>query len=66
VGTKNNPKNRVGASKNKVFGGKEIEPAVFYDFEKGARYLSAKITKTNDIICGDDGKPLKWKDIPGE
>jgi hypothetical protein len=66
VGTKNNPKNRAGTTKNRVFGGKEIEPALFYDFEGGTRYLSAKVTKTNDLICGGDGKPLKWKDIVGE
>jgi hypothetical protein len=66
VGTKNNPKNRAGSSRNKTFNGKEVEPAVFYDFENGTKYLSAKITKTNDIVFGGDGKPLKWKDISGE
>ncbi|MDR2777322.1 MAG: hypothetical protein LBB24_00945 [Rickettsiales bacterium] len=66
MGTKNNPKNRAGASKNRMFNGKEVEPAMFYDFENGANYLSAKVTKTNDMVFGDDGRPLKWKDMSGE
>ncbi|MDR1425388.1 MAG: hypothetical protein LBI70_00105 [Rickettsiales bacterium] len=63
MGTKNNPKNRAGTSKNKTFDGKEVEPAVFYDFEKGISYLSAKTIKTNDIVCDSGGRPLKWKNI---
>jgi hypothetical protein len=66
VGTKNNPKNRAGTSKSKSLGGKEVEPAMFYDFGRGTRYLSAKIAKTNDIVCGGDGRPVKWKDLASD
>ncbi|MDR2778035.1 MAG: hypothetical protein LBB13_00810 [Rickettsiales bacterium] len=63
MGTKNNPKDRMGADRNKVIGGKECEPALFYDFDRKIKYLSAKIAKTNDIVCGNDGLPLRWKEI---
>ncbi|MDR2077553.1 MAG: hypothetical protein LBP39_01140 [Rickettsiales bacterium] len=60
MATKNNPKSRLNVSKTKTIRGKECEPVMFYDFGKKIKYLSAKITKTNDVVCGSDGLPLRW------
>lgn len=63
MGTKNNPKNRGDTGKKKIFDGKEIEPVVFYDTERKLKYLAAKVAKTNDVICGSSGEPLRWANI---
>ena len=63
MGSKNNPKNRTGGDKKKVYNGKEIEPIVFYDTEKKKKYISAKNTKTSDIVLDGKGNPIKWDDI---
>ena len=63
MGSKNNPKNRTGGDKKKVYNGKEIEPIVFYDTEKKKKYISAKYAKTSDIVLDGKGNPIKWDDI---
>jgi hypothetical protein len=63
MGSKNNPKNRGTAEKKKVFNGKEIEPVVFYDTESKKKYLSAKVSKSTDIVCDKEGSPVRWEDI---
>lgn len=66
MGSKNNPKNRGFVEKKKFYQGKEIEPVVFYDKENSKKYLSAKFCKTTDIICGNNGEPIKWEDVISE
>jgi hypothetical protein len=63
MSTKNNPKNRSIATKGKVVNGKDVEPLMFYDFSKKTKYLSAKISKTNDVVCDGDNNPVRWKDL---
>ena len=63
MGSKNNPKNRTGSDKKKMYNGKEVEPIVFYDTEKKKKYISVKYAKTSDIILDDKGNPIKWDDI---
>ena len=63
MGSKNNPKNRGNGSKKKIFNGKEIEPVVFYDTEKKIKYVSAKVSKSTEVICGKDGNPVRWDEI---
>lgn len=66
MGTKNNPKNRGGAAKGKIYGGKEVEPIEIIDPVNGKKFISAKVAKTNDIIFDGSGEPIKWKDIVDE
>lgn len=64
MGSKNNPKNRGGSAKTKIYNGKEVEPIMFISPVKGeGKYVSAKYAKTSDIICGEDKKPIRWNDI---
>lgn len=66
MGSKNNPKNRGNVSKKKVLNGKEIEPVVFYDTEKHMKYVSAKVSKSIEVVCDKNGNPVKWSDIESE
>lgn len=63
MGSKNNPKNRGAESKKKNFNGKEVEPVVFYDTEKKIKYVSAKVSKSTEVICDKDGNPIRWDEI---
>lgn len=63
MGTKNNPKNRGDSGKKVIFDGKEVEPVMFYDTDKKVSYLSAKVSKSNDIICNSDNDPIKWENV---
>ncbi len=63
MGTKNNPKNRGDSGKKVIFDGKEVEPVMFYDTDKKVSYLSAKVSKSNDIICNSDNDPIKWESV---
>ena len=63
MGSKNNPKNRGSGIKKKVFNGKELEPVVFYDTEKKIKYVSAKVSKSTEVVCDKEGNPVKWGDI---
>jgi hypothetical protein len=66
MGSKNNPKNRGTVTKKKVLNGKEVEPIVFYDTEMKKNYLSAKFSKTTDIVCDKNGEPIRWENIVSE
>lgn len=66
MGSKNNPKNRGAEGKKKTYNGKEIEPIMYYDTEKKQKYLSAKISKTADVVCDENRTPVKWDDIANE
>ena len=63
MGTKNNPKNRGDAGKKVVFEGEEVEPVMYYDTDKRLNYLSAKVSKSNDIICDSNNNPIRWESI---
>ncbi len=63
MGSKNNPKNRGSALKKKVVNGKEVEPIVFYDTEKKIKYVSAKVSKSIEVVCDKNGDPVKWSSI---
>ena len=65
MGTKNNPKNRGDSGKKVVFNGKEVEPVMFYDTDKKINYLSAKVSKSNDVICDSNNNPIKWSSVIG-
>lgn len=65
MGSKNNPKNRGNSSKKKVLNGKELEPVVFYDTEKKLKYVSAKVSKSTEVICDKEGNPIRWNEIEG-
>lgn len=66
MGSKNNPKNRGSEVKKKVLNGKEIEPIVFYDTERKMKYVSAKVSKSTEVVCDKEGNPIKWNTIESE
>lgn len=66
MGTKNNPKNRGSTEKKKILNGKELEPIMIIDPESGEKYLSAKISKSTEIILGKNSSPMKWNEIVSE
>lgn len=64
MGTKNNPKNRAKALERKKFGGKELEPILYYGMHKGhGKYVAAKYFGTADIVCDAVGKPIPWAEF---
>ena len=65
MATKNNPKNKGTSGGKKKFNGKEIEPIKYIGTYVGeAKYISAKYAKTTEIVLGENGKPVRWEDIP--
>ena len=65
MATKNNPKNKGSAGGKKTYNGKDIEPIMYVGTYAGhGKYMSAKYSKTTDIILDAAGKPIEWKSIP--
>lgn len=65
MATKNNPKNKGLSGGKKFWNGKEIEPIKYIGSYAGlGKYMSAKYTKTTEIILDSKGKPVVWDDIP--
>lgn len=62
--TKNNPNARKGSGNKKFYNGVEVEPVKYYGKHVGdTNYISAKKSKTNEIILDATGKPIKWTSI---
>jgi hypothetical protein len=64
MATKNNPKNKGLAGNKKFLNDKELEPVMYYGLYCGnGNYMSAKYTKTTDMVLDKDGVPVKWDSI---
>jgi hypothetical protein len=61
MATKNNPKNKGQSGNKKFFNGKELEPIMYYGNYLGlGKYMSAKYTKTTEIVLDANSVPVKW------
>lgn len=63
MGSKNNPKNRTGEKQKKLFNGKEIEPILFVGSKDEGKYVSAKYSKTADLILNSSNRPIRWSEL---